>query len=175
MLVYIKNYFNLNLQVKANLMEIEKKENSLELSEKVLDEETKKKIIEETYAIYSEENVNISIKESKNKNLDNHEEHKIKKIVFEEEKLDNLVPEIQDIIKKLLDTSTTKNQVAKLIKELEQEKDKFLKKQDGLFGKLSDKELETLEKKLAETEVNQEVTEANLAAIVSCLNNIMSN
>ncbi|MFN4149483.1 MAG: hypothetical protein ACK4IX_00935 [Candidatus Sericytochromatia bacterium] len=156
-------------------MEIEKKENSLELSEKVLDDETKKKIIEETYAIYSEESVNISIKETKNKNENKPEENKIKKITFEEEKLDNLVPEIQDIIKKLLDTSTTKNQVAMLIKELEQGKDKFLKKQDGLFGKLSDKELETLEKKLAETEVSQEVTEANLAAIVSCLNNIMSN
>lgn len=145
-------------------MNADKNENSLELSKKVLDDETKKKIIEETYAIYSEENVNISVKESS-----------VKKITFEEEKIDNLVPEIQDIIKKLLDNNITKNQVSKLIKELELEKDKFLKRKNGLFGNLSEKEIEILDKKLAETEVSQEVTEANLAAIVSCLNNIMSN
>lgn len=145
-------------------MNADKNENSLELSKKVLDDETKKKIIEETYAIYSEENVNISVKEPT-----------VKKITFEEEKIDNLVPEIQDIIKKLLDNNITKNQVSKLIKELELEKDKFLKRKNGLFGNLSEKEIEILDKKLAETEVSQEVTEANLAAIVSCLNNIMSN
>lgn len=145
-------------------MNADKNESSLELSKKVLDDETKKKIIEDTYAIYSEENVNISVKEPT-----------VKKITFEEEKIDNLVPEIQDIIKKLLDNNITKNQVSKLIKELELEKDKFLKRKNGLFGNLSEKEIEILDKKLAETEVSQEVTEANLAAIVSCLNNIMSN
>lgn len=144
----------------------DKNEVNLELSKKVLSDKDKKKIIEHTYEVYSDESVTFS--EAKDNKKTSH-----KKINFDVTSIENLSPELQDSIKKLL-TTNTKSEVSKLIKEIEVEKNRFLKKQDGLFGRMNERELEILEKKLAETEVNQEVTELNLTAIVSCLNNMMS-
>lgn len=165
-------------------MATEKNELDLEVSQDVLNDETKRKIIEKTYEIYSDESVNLSLKKGvASSNIaeleDNQIEHKkpivtSKKINFDVNSLENLNPELQESIKKLLTINITRSEVSKLLKEIELEKNKFLKNQDGLFGKMSEKELELLDQKLAETEVSQEVTEVNLAAIVSCLNNLMS-
>ena len=164
-------------------MATEKNELDLEVSQDVLNDETKRKIIEKTYEIYSDESVNLSLKKgvasSNVAELEDKIEHKkpivtSKKINFDVQSLENLNPELQESIKKLLTINITRSEVSKLLKEIEIEKNKFLKNQDGLFGKMSEKELELLDQKLAETEVSQEVTEVNLAAIVSCLNNLMS-
>lgn len=143
-----------------------KNERNLELSSEILNDQTKKKIIEKTYEIYSDEQLNLV----ERKSLDS----KRKKINFDVNSIDNLPPELQDTIKKLLKSSNTRSEVSTLIKEIEVQKDSFLKKQNGMFGLMNEKELEILGKKLAETEVSKEVTEINLTAIVSCLNNIMS-
>jgi hypothetical protein len=146
----------------------DKSEINLELSKKILSDEDKKKIIEKTYDIYSDESVVFSEKKDVSKKTSSH-----KKINFDVTSIENLTPELQESIKRLLISNNTKSEVSKLIKEIEIEKNKFLKKQDGLFGRMNEKEMEILERKLAETEVNQEVTEVNLTAIVSCLNNMM--
>lgn len=147
----------------------DKNEINLELSKNILSDQDKKKIIEKTYEIYSEESVNLVEKKGSER-----KKSQVKKINFDVNSIENLTPELQDTIKKLLKSDNTRSEVASLIKEIELQKDKFLKKQDGLFGMINEKELEILEKKLAETEVNQEVTELNLTAIVSCLNTMMS-
>lgn len=147
----------------------DKNEINLELSKNILSDQDKKKIIEKTYEIYSEESVNLVEKKGSER-----KKSQVKKISFDVNSIENLTPELQDTIKKLLKSDNTRSEVASLIKEIELQKDKFLKKQDGLFGMINEKELEILEKKLAETEVNQEVTELNLTAIVSCLNTMMS-
>lgn len=173
-------------------METDKNKIDLDLSEKILKDQGKKEVIKQTYEAYSNSDVNFLGKVS-NKKDSQDEDYELeqalnnrsseiekrnatpKKINFDVQSIENLTPELQDSIKKLLNSRNTKNEVTKLIREIEVEKNKFLKKQDGVFGKMNEREMELLEKKLAETEISQEVTEVNLTAIVSCLNNIMSN
>lgn len=170
-------------------MDADKNELNLELSEKILNDPDRIKTIENTYKSYVDPNVNLSTKSDKTKNVDNIVETVFanksselekqntlpKKINFDVHSIENLTPELQESIKSLLNSRNNKNEISRLLKEIEIEKNNFLKKQDGLFGIINEKDMEILEKKLAETEVSRKVTEINLTAIVSCLNNIMSN
>jgi hypothetical protein len=94
-----------------------------------------------------------------------------KKIITDIESVENLNPELQKNLKKLMNPGT-KQEVNKLFEEMEKEKDKFLTKNTGVLGKMSNAEKTTLERKMAETEVPREVTEVNLSAIISGLKNI---
>jgi hypothetical protein len=96
----------------------------------------------------------------------------IKKIIFEIDSIENLNPDLQRNIKRLMN-SVTKQEVSKLIEEIEREKDKFLTDNSSILGKMSNSEKNALERKLAENEVSREVTEINLSAIISGLNKLV--
>jgi hypothetical protein len=95
----------------------------------------------------------------------------VKKIAFEIESIDDLSPELQKNIKKLMN-GVSKDEVNKLINEIENEKEKLFSDK-GVFGKMSSGEKATLEKKLEEYEVPKEILEVNVSAILSCLNNLV--
>lgn len=96
----------------------------------------------------------------------------VKKIVFEIDSIEELTPELQNNIKKLLN-NISKDEVNNLIREIEVEQEKILKGNDGIFGKLNSKEKNQLEKKLEEMEVSRDITEVNLSAILACLNKLV--
>jgi hypothetical protein len=104
--------------------------------------------------------------------LDNNNAAIIKKIIFEIDSIENLNPNLQKNIKRLMN-SVTKQEVNKLIEEIEKEKDKFLTDSGSVLGKMSNTEKNTLERKLAENEVAKEVIEINLSAILAGLNKLV--
>ncbi len=86
--------------------------------------------------------------------------------------IDTLKPELQKSLKKSLDTET-KDKVNKILKDMEKKGDKFFTKgENNVFGNITNSDKTLIAKKLAEMEVTKEVTEINVSAIVSCLNNI---
>jgi hypothetical protein len=105
-------------------------------------------------------------------NLGNNNAAIIKKIIFEIDSIENLNPNLQKNIKRLMN-SVTKQEVSKLIEEIEKEKDKFLTDSGSVLGKMSSTEKNTLERKLAENEVAKEVIEINLSAILAGLNKLV--
>jgi hypothetical protein len=105
-------------------------------------------------------------------NLGNNNAAIIKKIIFEIDSIENLNPNLQKNIKRLMN-SVTKQEVSKLIEEIEREKDKFLTDSGSVLGKMSSTEKNTLERKLAENEVAKEVIEINLSAILAGLNKLV--
>jgi hypothetical protein len=105
-------------------------------------------------------------------NLGNNNAAIIKKIIFEIDSIENLNPNLQKNIKRLMN-SVSKQEVSKLIEEIEKEKDKFLTDSGSVLGKMSSTEKNTLERKLAENEVAKEVIEINLSAILAGLNKLV--
>lgn len=157
----------------------------------------KLKMIQDTYDIYSDEAIEVKRKAAETKPVTDNlktpepspprkEGKKSKfayepiaetkkagsnKIITDIESIENLNPDLQKNIKRLVN-SVTKQEVNKLIDEIEKEKDKFLTKNNSILGKMSNTEKMALERKMAETEVSKEVTEVNLTAILSGLNNL---
>lgn len=98
---------------------------------------------------------------------------KPKRIVFEDIKsLSDLKPEVQDKIRKLA-SIISEDKIRKLVNDIENERELFVSNERSIFGKTTDAEKLTIEKKLEQLKVPDEINKTNIAAIVSCLDNIL--
>lgn len=98
---------------------------------------------------------------------------KPRKIVFEDIKsISDLKPEVQDKIRKLA-SIISEDKIRKLVSDIENERELFVGAEKGIFGKVNESERLTIEKKLEQLKVPEEINKANIAAIVSCLDNIL--
>ncbi|MFN8673563.1 MAG: hypothetical protein U0457_15940 [Candidatus Sericytochromatia bacterium] len=133
------------------------------------------KAIENTYSAYTDievitQDIEYSeVKEKSKPKIQVKNDHK--KIVFNISTIADLKPEVQDKIKRL-SSIISEDKIRKLVKEIEHEKDLFTNEK-GVFGKLTENERITLEKKLEQLQVPDEINKANIAAIVSCIDNIL--
>lgn len=127
--------------------------------------DTQKNAIKKTYDAYTD--LDVVFDEHGNPNA------KPKKIVFEDIKtLADLKPEVQDKIKKLA-SIISEDRIRKLVNDIENERDLFVGNERSIFGKTTENEKLTIEKKLEQLKVPEEINKTNIAAIVSCLDNIL--
>ena len=161
----IKDTFNSYTDMNVKISEDKVKQNNTKNDNSTDDEisDSQIKAIANTYDAYTD--IHLKTRESTDPIP------KPKKIVFNIESMADLKPEVQEKIRRLT-SIISEDKVRRLLKEIETEKELFSGPK-GIFGKLTQTERQTLEKRLEEFKVPDEINRANIAAIVSCLDNII--
>lgn len=96
----------------------------------------------------------------------------VEKILHKEIKsVENFNPELQEYVKKAM-TSEKKAEVDKIMKEMVKQEEEFFTNEQSVLGSLKKADKETLTKKMEEMKVAKEITEVNVSAIISCIDNI---
>lgn len=171
-----------------NQEEKEQEENKITIAANTSEEA--KKLIEETYNLYTSQTVKIeeqkAVKKSVTAPLTNPEKRgtgklsssEIKsepiqsKIIYKEiTSVNNLNTELQEQMKKAM-SGDNKQKIQQALKEIETHQDKFFTEEGKVFEDLSKEEIKAVEKKITEMKVNKEITEINVSAIISCIDNL---
>ena len=141
-----------------------------------------RKVIEETYNLYSTQKVEIQDEEYKKpvrKGTGPLVTRKVTselvepKATYKEiESVNSFNPEIQKYIKQNMN-SETKAKVDKLVQEMTKQEEDFFTSDNGMLGNLKKSDKETVARKMEEMKVAREITEVNVSAIMSCIDNIL--
>lgn len=171
----------------------EPEEQKITLSSKTSEED--KKIIEDTYSFYTSQTVKIEeekpvIKKKVTAPLVKKVTGKLpeldiseiplpkeytqpqQKIVYKEiNSLKSLNSNLQDKVKSAMNGANAEK-IKDALKEIEKSQDNFFTQEGKVFDDLSKTEMQTVEKKIAEMKVAKEITEINVSAIISCIDNL---
>lgn len=137
-----------------------------------------RKVIEETYNLYSSQKVEIEDEEVKIKGkkgtapLTERKPLGVAKPLYKEiTSAENLKPELQQLKQSM--NSETKAKVEQLVQEITKKEEEFFTKEESMLGHLKKADKEVVTKKLEEMKVPKEITEVNVSAIISCIDNIL--
>ena len=141
-----------------------------------------RKVIEETYNLYSTQKVEIQDEEYKKPirkgtgplvtKKATSELVEPKPVYKDIESVNSFNPEIQKYIKQNMN-SETKAKVDKLVQEMTKQEEDFFTRDEGMLGNLKKSDKEVVAKKMEEMKVAREITEVNVSAIMSCIDNIL--
>ncbi len=150
-----------------------------------------KKLIEDTYNLYTSQSVTIEEQKAPARKPGTaplvrkvtgelKDPSKVKsenivttsKIVYKEiNSVSNLNTDLQEQVKKAMN-GENKEKIKEALKEIEIHQDNFFTQEGNVFDDLSKDEVKVVEKKIAEMKVNKEITEINVSAIISCIDNL---
>lgn len=175
----------------------EQEKTSLKIS--AFTNEEGKKLIEDTYSLYTSQTVEVEegkreVKKFMSPSLDKEtkkspgtSELKMPEPVIEETpkptpivsrvlhkeitSIESLNPELKQQVKQAM-SGENKEKIQAAIKEMEISQDKFFTEEGNIFEGLKKADVAVVEKKMAEMKVAKEVTEINVSAIISCIDNL---
>lgn len=85
--------------------------------------------------------------------------------------LNSLNTSLQDKVKIAM-SGANADKIKDALKEIETSQDKFFTQEGKIFDNLSKSEVQTVERKISEMKVSNEITEINVSAIISCIDNL---